>query len=222
MNLLIHADPGARSGLLGAWLLDELRLVTFDVGKELGTRFRKIHRLHDAKIIQTHPGVKLRVRPKLDHIDLHCLLFLKKNVHAQFPNFSRDEYDLATFAKLYKFAEEVFRWNSELDYNLYDYIIDFDQTFDCDHMIHLYYSMNQQMPSRQSIDILLRTNDQNRIKLDLNHAASIVKTVLIKEKQLRVQETQRRWSIVEVYTQTPRCRLYDTVVTYLHPDHYHD
>ena len=134
MNLLVHADPGARSGFLAAWLTNKLDRATFDSGLALTPRFKKIHRLITPNDILTFDGVKIRIKPTLESIDLHSLLFLRKNVHPQIPDFTRDEYSLDTFSKLVRFSNEIFRWDSELDYSLYDYVLHFDQTFDYEYM----------------------------------------------------------------------------------------
>lgn len=92
MNLLIHADPGARSGFVAAWLTNCLTRLEFDVGQSLRSKFVKIHQLPNPESIKNHQGIKIRIKPCLSTVDLLALLFLRKNVHVQFPNFTKDEY----------------------------------------------------------------------------------------------------------------------------------
>jgi hypothetical protein len=78
LKLLIHADPGARSGFVAAWLTNKLDSVTFDVGLELCPDFVKIHKLTDYNQIKNFNGTTIRIQPQVEFIDLLCLLFLRK------------------------------------------------------------------------------------------------------------------------------------------------
>ena len=71
INLLIHADPGARSGFVAAWLTQKLNSVQFDSGVTLNPKFLKIHKLDNVQRITNFNGKKLRIRPTLIMIDLH-------------------------------------------------------------------------------------------------------------------------------------------------------
>lgn len=220
MNLLIHADPGARSGFIAAWLTGRLTTLAFDSGASLRPRYLKIHNLQDVNILKNFSGIKIRVRPRIDSIDLHSLLFLRKNVYEQVPEFTRNEYSLETFTKLTHFSQEILEWDSELDYSLYNIVLNFADTFDNKYMIDLYKQVNNNDPTEQMIDMLLATNDLNNISIDKNHACSILKLCLTKENELGLKEQHRFWSIVDVYNSTPSDQLYNTVSESIVPGNY--
>lgn len=220
MNLLIHADPGARSGFLAAWLTNKLNKLSFDSGLELAPQYKKIHRLSAPDVIQSFNGIKIRIKPQLESIDLHSLLFLRKNVYPQIPEFTQNEYSLDTFTKLTRFSNEIFQWDKELDYNLYDYVLNFNDTFDCDYMKMLYKDIVGISATEHMIDLLKHTNQLNQLVIDCNHASSIVKLVLTKEYQLNLKEENRFWSIVNIYNTTPVEKLYDTVLEAIKPENY--
>jgi len=220
MSLLIHADPGARSGFIAAWLTHRLTTLAFDSGASFRPQFIKIHKLQNVNILKKFSGTKIRVRPSIESIDLHSLLFLRKNVYEQIPEFTRNEYSLETFTKLTHFSQEIFEWDSELDYSLYDIVLDFADTFDNKYMIDLYKQVNNIDPTEQMIDTLIATNDLNNISINKNHACSILKLCLAKEKELGVKEQHRFWSIVDVYNSTPSDQLYNTVSESIVPGNY--
>ena len=220
MNLLIHADPGARSGFIAAWLTDRLVTLAFDSGAVLSPPYFKIHKLNNADIIKNFLGTKIRVRPAIETIDLHSMLFLRKNVYDRIPNFTRNEYSLETFTKLTHFSQEIFKWDQELDYTLYDIVLDFADTFDNNYMIALYKKVHGFAPTTDMIDMLINTNKLNQIPIDKNHACSMVKLCLAQEQKLRLKEEHRFWSIVNVYNTTPVDQLYDTVLQLIVPENY--
>jgi hypothetical protein len=74
--------------------------LVFDNGSSIRPQFVKIHKLKDANILKNFSGTKIRIRPSIESIDLHSLLFLRKNVYEQVPEFTRNEYSLETFTKL--------------------------------------------------------------------------------------------------------------------------
>jgi len=220
MKLLVHADPGARGALLAAWLTDRLDQVAFDVGRTIWIRWKKIHRLERREDIESFEGTKIRIRPTLETIDLVCLLFLRKNVFHDMPTFTRDEYDYQTFEKLVHFAQEVFDWDSELDYSLYDHVIEFKHTFDVEFMKALYQKINHREAPDKMVDILVQINNLNAIAIDKNHASSIVKLILTRETELGLRESDRLWSIVDIYQTRPRDQLYDSVSAAIHTKNY--
>jgi hypothetical protein len=219
-SLLIHADPGARSGFIATWLTDRLTSLAFDSGVAFGPPFRKIHYLNNVKDITDHPGFKIRVRPSIHSIDVLSLLFLRKNVYKQYTDFTRDEYSFETFSKLTRFSQELFGWDQELDYALYDTVIDFADTFNNSYMIELYRKFVGRAPTPDMIDMLIKTNDLNRIPMDRNHACSIVKLCFTQEHLLGLKEQNRYWSVVDVYKSTPVDQLYDTVLKLIVPENY--
>jgi hypothetical protein len=211
LNLLIHADPGARSGFVAAWLTGKLSSVVFDVGAELQPNFIKIHNLNNDNQLKKFNGIKVRIKPQLDSIDLLSLLFLRKNVYTLIPNFTRDEYSLETLTKLVEFSKEIFQWDAELNYSLYDHTINFNDTFNTERMIDLYKQINYQFPAEELVDILIKTNKLNNISIDKNHACSILKLTFLKELQLGLKEEHRFWSIVDIYNNTPVDKLYNKI-----------
>jgi len=218
--LLIHADPGARSGFIAAWLTNRLSKLAFDSGASLPLSFCKIHHLENATDLKNFMGTKIRVRPSVETIDLHSLLFLRKNVYTQIPNFTRDEYSLETFTKLTHFSQEIFKWDLEIDYSLYDIVLDFSDTFNHDYMIDLYKKVVGVSPTQNMIDMLIKTNELNHIDIDKNHACSILKLCFIQEQNLGLKEEHRFWSIVDTYNSTPVDQLYDTVLKLIAPSNY--
>lgn len=220
INLLIHFDPGARGGFLASWLTNRLTATHFDCGNALRPNYFKIHRLNNPSDIATFNGIKIRIKPSLEDIDLISLLFLRKNVHTQIPDFTRNEYILETFTKLIEFAKEVFSWDKLLDYSLYDYSISFDDTFNRTFLQDLYFAIHDKEPSDTSISIMEQTNKINSISIDKNHACSIMKMVLTRELELGLKEENRHWSIVDVYRNTPVDQLYDTVYASIKPENY--
>jgi hypothetical protein len=229
-KLLIHADPGARSGFVAAWLTNCLTRLAFDSGYNLNPPYLKIHKVNNAtdfknfvgtiNNIKNFIGTKIRIRPGLETIDLHSLLFLQKNVYQQMPDFTRDEYSLETFTKLTRFSQEIFEWDHQLDYSLYDTVINFADTFDNDFMIALYKNIIGTDPTSGMIDMLIKTNELNRIPIDKNHACSILKLCFTQEQKLGLKEEHRFWSIVDVYKTTPIDQLYDTVLKSIVPTNY--
>lgn len=218
--LLIHADPGARSGFIAAWLTNKLSKLAFDSGVGLQPIYHKIHNLDDVSTLKNHPGIKMRVKPSMATIDLHSLLFLRKNVHVQLPDFTKNEYSLETFTKLHHFSKEILEWDHELDYDLYDVVMNFADTFDNNFMINLYISVNGVDPSPEMINMLVDTNILNKISIDKNHACSILKLCFEQEQTLGLKEEHRFWSIVDVYNTTSVDQLYDTVMKSILPNNY--
>ena len=220
IGTLIHADPGARSGLVGAWLSNTLSGKSFDVGAQDGVSFYKIHHLNDVKELTDFDGIKIRIQPTYNMIDLHCLLFLRKNVHVLMPNFTKDEYCLETFTKLWRFAINSFKYDSALDLNMYNYVINFESTFVTEYMVNLYKQINNRAPTPEQINALVATNELSNISIPKNHSTSILKLLLDGEKKLLRTESQRFWDIIDLYNTTPVDKLYDTVLTKIRPENY--
>ena len=213
MDLLIHGDPGARNGFVGAWLTKSLLKTSFDVGEELAPTYTKIHNFsgNNKDTLEKFSGVRIRIRPTLEMIDTHILLFLRKNVHTQLPNFTRDEYSFETFSKLWNFIKECFVHDTQINYSLYDYVINFEDTYNLEAMINLYQKVLLSFPSDHEIQIFHNTNSINRIPLDINHSASLIKFILKQETHLGVSEQQRHWSIVDIYRNTNKEQLHTEI-----------
>ena len=210
-NLLIHADPGARSGFLAAWLENNLTTAGFDVGKTANLSFLKIHYLDNNDIIKKFQGIKIRIHSEFYLLNLHLLLFLRKNVHTQIPNFTKDEFSIETFSKVYVFAKECFDDDKKIDHSLYDYTINFADTYHIQKLIDLYCQVNQQRPSDNHIELATRLNKMNQFEIDSNHACNIAAMILETEFNMNLLESNRLWSLVEVYQTTPVEDLYQTI-----------
>ena len=219
-NLLIHADPGARSHFVASWLHNKLDNAGFDVGATANTPFVKIHYLENVGQLTTFLGPRIRIKPTFDKLALHLLLFLRKNVHVQLPDFTKDEFSLETFSKVYIFAKEALEHNSNLDYSLYNYVIKFEDTFDLEKLIELYQKINGVDPSQNNIDLAVRNNNINHFELNPNHACSIAAMILETESKLNLIEKNRHWSIPVLYKTTPIEELYQMVKSKITTENY--
>ena len=219
-SLLVHADPGARSGFVSAWLQDKLAEAKFDVGASVNSRFTKIHTLRSINQIITFPGTRIRIRPSFDKLNLQLLLFLRKNVYVQIPNFTKNEFSLETFSKLYIFAQECFEHDSTLDHSLYNHVLFFQDTFELEKLIQLYKTVNHNEPSQIHIDHAEKNNSLNQILVDPNHACNIASMILQAESTLKLQEKNRLWSLPDVYKHTRVTDLYNTIKALITPKNY--
>jgi hypothetical protein len=219
-DLLIHADPGARAHFIAGWLYNKLDHAGFDVGLTTYTPFVKIHHLENVDQLINFPGVRLRIKPTFEQLALHLLLFLRKNVQVQIPNFTKNEFNLETFSKVYIFAKERFDHDSNLDYSLYNYVINFEDTFDLEKLIDLYEKINGVPPPQTNIDQAICNNRINQIKLDPNHACSIAAMILETEYNSNLIEKNRYWSIPVMYETIPITELYQTIKSKIIPENY--
>jgi hypothetical protein len=221
-NLLIHAYPGARSGFVAAWLNDNLDQAGFDVGDTAKTSFVKIHYVNNGTNdkIKRHQGPKIKIKSSFDLLSLQLLLFLRKNVHTQLPNFTKDEYSLETCSKVYVFAKECIDDEKLVDYSLYDYLISFDDTFDIDKMVNLYYQINNRYPDETHVKLAVTHNKMNQIELDNNHACSIAAMILETEFKMHLKETDRTWSLPILYNTTAITDRYRIIKSLIIPNNY--
>lgn len=212
-SLLIHGDPGARNSFLAGWLTKKLVKPSFDTGWELGPSYLKVHNFvkNGEERIKSFQGTRIRIRPTLTMVDNHVLLYLRKNRQRFSSNFTRDEYSLETFSDLWCFIKECFEHDTQVDYSLYDYVINFEDTYNTQIMTDLYQKILLNTPSDRELEIFHETNKINNIPLDSNHAASLVKLILEQEQLLQVTEEQRRWSIVNIYKSTSKEQLHDVI-----------
>jgi hypothetical protein len=224
IDLLIHACPGARAHFLAAWLKDDLGNAGFDVGSTVNTPFFKIHHVDNVNVdlntIKKFQGTKIRIKTTFKMLDLQLLLFLQKNLHKQLLDFTRDEFGIETFSKVYRSAVDWFAEESLLDYSLYDYVITFDDTFNIDKLVDLYYQYNKRLPTNEHLELAQQNNKINQIVLDPNHACSIAAMILETESQIKLSEKNRYWSVVDVYETTPVTQLYQTVKSLIMLDNY--
>ena len=208
-RFLIHADPGARSGFLAAWLTDNLKDAGFDVGVTTHTKFVKIHTLDHVDRIINFPGIKIRIKSSFDKLNLQLLLFLRKNVHVQMPNFTKNEFSLETFTKVYIFAKECFERDASLNYLHYDHVIDFCDTFNLEKLEELYVKCNGCYPAVDHISCMLKNNELNQILIEKNHACNIAAMLLTVETKMNLEEKNRLWSLPEIYNTVNTNELYD-------------
>ena len=210
-KFLIHADPGARSSFLAAWLTDNLKDAGFDVGETTRTKFVKIHTLDDVDKLINFPGIKIRIKSDLSKLDLQLLLFLRKNVHTQIPNFTRNEFSLETFSKVYIFAKDCFEHDASLNYLHYDHVIDFCDTFNLEKLEELYVKCNGCYPAVDHISCMLKNNELNQILIEKNHACNIAAMLLTVETKMNLEEKNRLWSLPEIYNTVNTNELYDYI-----------
>jgi hypothetical protein len=219
-KILVHGDPGARSRFVSAWLLDQLDGAGFDVGNTAHPEARCLHTLNSITDITGFNGPKVRVKFSFAQLSLSLYLFLRKNVYAQFPDFTRNEYSLETYSKVYGLAKECLEQEQQINYGLYDASITFAETFDLDRLIELYVKINQKSPSDQLIKQATQNNQINQIDIDPNSACSLAALVLETETNLGVKEQQRLWSILEIYKTTATSNLYTAVKAQLTGNNY--
>ena len=210
-KFLIHADPGARSSFLAAWLTDNLKDAGFDVGETTRTKFVKIHTLDDVDKLINFPGIKIRIKSDLSKLDLQLLLFLRKNVHTQIPNFTRNEFSLETFSKVYIFAKECFEHDASLNYLHYDHVIDFCDTFNLEKLEELYVKCNGCYPAVDHISCMLKNNELNQILIEKNHACNIATMLITSEANMKLKEKDRQWSLPDIYNTVNTNELYDSI-----------
>jgi hypothetical protein len=218
--LLVHADPGARSGFLAAWLTDNLKFSGFDVGATTNLNFCKIHVLDDSDKIINFPGIKIRIKPSLDKLNLHLLLFLKKNILTCPTNFIRDEFSLETFSEVYIHAKECFKDDASLNYSYYDHVIDFCDTFDLDKLADLYFKFNNRHPSLEHVNYALNNNLLNEILIEKNHACNIAAMLLATETRMNLKEENRMWSLPEIYNTNDKNELYTIIESKIKAENY--
>lgn len=220
MNLLVCADPGARSHTLAGWILGTLSRSVFEPGIVFSQNFDKVHDDFGNTRAKKHTGVKIRIRPGYAKLSTHLYLFLIKNVYTQIPNFSRNQFDLETATKVSEAAKYWFGHDQQIDNKIYDYVINFEDTYNLDLMIDLYYQIWKKYPEKNTIEILDQTNDLNNPVLDKNHACMVSAMVLEKENQLGLKEDQRFWSFPDLYQTVPESQLYDTILSHITPENY--
>jgi hypothetical protein len=219
-DLLIHVDPGARSGFIAAWLQDNLANAGFDVGATVDTPFLKIHTLKSSEQITNFQGTTIRIKSTFDLLNLQLLLFLRKNVYTQIPDFTRDEFSLDTFSKVYIFAQEICADENLVNYSLYDYAITFKDTFNIDILTELYYRCNNRYPSNEHINLAIQQNKMNLISLDPNHACSIAAMVLETEFKMNLLEKNRKWSLPITYSTSAQENRWQVIKSKIVPENY--
>jgi hypothetical protein len=234
LDLLIHADPGARAGFVSAWLLDNLQGAGFDVGATVPQISWKCHGRHDEMcanvprdpslppivLIKEFTGTKIYIKTTFEQLSLQLLLFLRKNIYSKWPNFTRDEYSIQTFSEMYGFIKNCFDDEKYVDWSLYDRVITFTDTFDMDKMIELYRWYNHRDPTEEHIQLAKQNNEINQITVDPNNACSIAAMVFETETTLNLLEENRYWSLPAIYQTIPTNELYQTIRAKIVPENY--
>lgn len=220
MNLLITADPGARSNFVAAWLQDRLVPGLFDVGMHIAGGFIKCHTDWNNEQARVFPGRKIRLQTSLHMLSLHLYLFLIKNVYPQITTMDPNQFSFEVTNKLIESAKEWFDHDRQIDTALYGRSISFADTFDRNCMIDLYRWYNRLQPSQNYVKILDDINYRNQISLSINHSCSISALILEKEHRLNLLEIERAWSLAAIYATTNQDELYATIDGTIHKDNY--
>ena len=216
VKLLIHADSAARSGFVASWLTGKMTAVFQDAGQGLRPDFVKVHFLED--VLKFFDGVRIRVRPTKDSIDLLSFLFLEKVVFKLSPEKRKySEYEL--FEIVNGFAQEIFNEDRILSYRHYDHVINFADTFDTNKMIALYQMITNTQPNEFEIKNLKLNSAVNTFSIDKNHPCSLLKLMLTREELLGLSEKNRLWSINDIFN-LPHSQRYDAVIQTTNPKNY--
>ncbi len=206
--------------MVAAWLQDHLVQAWFEPGLKIPINFVKAHLDFNNILVSAHNGPKIRIRPTFSKLSTHFYLFLVKNVYTQIPGFSRDPFDLETMTKVTRAANTWFEHDSQCDNSMYDFVLDFSDTFNTTRMIDMYQTLNGKLPTSDQIKILLETNRLNDPLLDKNHACVVSAMILQREHDLGLVEQHRFWSVPEIYKKTDVTDLYNTIYAAIVPENY--
>jgi hypothetical protein len=222
LPLLIHADPGARAHLLASWLKSELLEAYYDVGVNTAssTMFTKIHTDWNNVDVQAFNGIKIRIKPSFDMLPIHLHLFLTKNVYVQIPDFPKDGFGFTTVDKLLEAIKSWWHHDQQVDVNLYDKVLNFNNTYNTDSMIELFFWYNGRYPTTQQIKMLEETNKLNCPVLNRNSACSIAAMIVKQEYTKNLKEINRYWSLQNIYKNNDTSQLYNIVYDSIVPKNY--
>jgi hypothetical protein len=220
--LLITADPGARSHFVAAWLNNKLIKPYFDVGINSYTpTVTKIHFDYNNVQAKSFQGLKIRIRPEIEKLDLHLYLFFKKAaVHKNLaPSFQTSEYSFECYEKVYQSAMHWLDHDQQVDLSLYDQVLNFSDTYNIDLMTNLYRWYNQQSPTDEQIHVMKLTNEISLPQIQHNNACRIAASVIALEQQQGLREADRQWSVEQQF-QTNDDTLYQRIVDKINPIYY--
>lgn len=220
MNLFICADPGARAHTVAAWLQDQCHEPVFEPGIVLEQKFQKAHTDWGNDLVRSHKGIRIRIRPSFAKMATHMWLFLVKNVYTTFPDFSRNHFDIETATKVTESAKYWLQHDQQIDNDLYDIVIRFEDTFDINILTELYVKIHNRPPADTSLAVIDRINHMNDPWLDPNHACSISAMVLKQEHEMGVEESDRFWSMPDLYRDTPQHMLCTTILSNIKHENY--
>lgn len=220
MRFFVCGDCGARIHFIANWLGSALTVPLYDVGRTSNYLFEKAHEDWGNKKVYASDLIRIRVRPGVQRLDLHLYLWLTKNVYEMISSFSRNPYDLETYAKVSKFANICYSHDEQIDNSQYDSVISFEDTFDQEKMCQLYIRHNGATPNHSLISVFDKINQVNQPEFDKNHACSVAAMIIKLEKQLGVDEADRLWSVPLIYQTTPSHLLYETIQQLIKIDNY--
>lgn len=232
MKLLIHGHPGARLGFVAAVLQDKLENGCFDVGRTIMPDFVKLHTF-DQSIVSTFSGIKICIHTTFDLLYLHLFLFFQKNVLTVTDqeikkNFQNIHFtDRRILDKMFYSLNSDWLPDAKITRNeLYNYHINFEQTFDIEFMCNLYFKVNQTLPSSRLIEAIQQTNQINFPFIDQNHSCIVAAEILKYEHTYNFTEQDRSWNLNQAcnFTDDGICldpnNLYFNVMAKLSPEFY--
>jgi len=186
---------------MAAVLQDKLVDGAFDVGKTIPMDYVKLH-MFNQNIISTFSGVKIRINTTFDLLHLHFFLFFQKNILGNpDPEVKKDFQNLHISDR--RILDKVFyALNSDwlpdanaTQHKLYDYHINFEQTFDIEFMCDLYFRVNRTLPSSRLIEAMQTTNQINSPLIDQNHSCRVAAEILKFEHTNNLTEQDRSWNL---------------------------
>jgi hypothetical protein len=228
VNLLIHGHPGSRLGFVAAVLTDKLSDNLFDAGGLVHRDFRKLHQF-SSEILSSFSKIKICIHTTFDMLDRHFFLFFQKNVlkiePEKFQNLHMTHREI--IEKVYYAYNADWGPDSAVTVSdLYDYNINFEQTFDVEFMSGLYFQINKKLPSNRLIEAMQTTNLANSQPIALNHGCRVAAEIIRFEHQHNFTERDRSWSLNEAcaFTNLGECldpgNLYNNVMSKLSVDFY--
>lgn len=227
MNLLIHGHPGSRLGFVAAVLQNQLLNNLFDVGIHVPSKYVKLHSF-DQKLVSSFSDIKIRIHTTLSMLDRHFILFFQKNVQKQdntYQTFSITDRRIID-KMYYAFNSKWLPDAAATIPNLYDYNINFEQTFDIEFMCDLYFQVNKNLPSSALVEAMQTTNQANVQPIETNHGCRVAAEIIKFEQGNNLTEHDRSWQLNQVcaFTDSGECldpdNLYDNVMSKLSSEFY--
>jgi hypothetical protein len=233
LKLLIHGHPGSRLGFVAAVLQDTLMNNMFDVGRGQPVNYVKLHTF-DQRFVSAFAGVKICINTTFDLLDRHFFLFFQKNVLGGSigPAITKVFQNLHVTDRrildkmFYSLNSDWLPDASATQHELYNYHINFEQTFDIEFMCNLYFQVNQTLPSSRLIEAIQTTNQINSPTVDQNHGCRVAAEILKFEHSNNFTEHARSWNLNQVcgFTDEGVCldpdNLYKNVMSKLSLEYY--
>ena len=228
MKLLVHGHPGSRLGFVVAFLQNKLLNNLFDVGgKKLSISYLKLHTFNQQRVL-LFDGIKICIHTTLDMLDRHFILFYQKNVQTQISTYQTLlDTDRQIVDKMYyEFHSSWLPDSSATLPELYNYHINFEQTYDVEFMCDLYFKINKTVPSSRLIEAMQTTNQTNLQPMDKNHGCNVAAEIIKFEYLNNFSQHDRSWNLNSTcsFTDEGTCldpdNLYDNVMSKLSPEFY--